>query len=127
MTGSEPDPIPRRPSPCRAWCSGLSSSSPLPRLPLFDGFRLRLGPSYVPRYACLRSPSVCPCASFHSIQPLAVRPVTQAAAPLRSEEHTSELQSLMRLSYAVFCLKKKRLKQILILHIMRLITTTTNI
>src|SRR3546814_7646783 len=27
--------------------------------------------------------------------------------PMRSEEHTSELQSLMRLSYAVFCLKKK--------------------
>src|SRR3546814_6766316 len=30
-----------------------------------------------------------------------------AAAPPRSEEHTSELQSLMRISYAVFCLKKK--------------------
>src|SRR3546814_1078699 len=30
-----------------------------------------------------------------------------AAAPKRSEEHTSELQSLMRISYAVFCLKKK--------------------
>src|SRR3546814_5345657 len=28
-------------------------------------------------------------------------------ASLRSEEHTSELQSLMRISYAVFCLKKK--------------------
>src|SRR3546814_9756537 len=28
----------------------------------------------------------------------------------RSEEHTSELQSLMRISYAVFCFKKKRLK-----------------
>src|SRR3546814_5135350 len=28
----------------------------------------------------------------------------------RSEEHTSELQSLMRLSYAVFCLKKKKIK-----------------
>src|SRR3546814_7038564 len=27
--------------------------------------------------------------------------------PARSEEHTSELQSLMRISYAVFCLKKK--------------------
>src|SRR3546814_1284217 len=27
--------------------------------------------------------------------------------PIRSEEHTSELQSLMRISYAVFCLKKK--------------------
>src|SRR3546814_10611564 len=29
------------------------------------------------------------------------------ALPLRSEEHTSELQSLMRISYDVFCLKKK--------------------
>src|SRR3546814_10607293 len=29
------------------------------------------------------------------------------AQPFRSEEHTSELQSLMRISYAVFCLKKK--------------------
>src|SRR3546814_3903228 len=28
--------------------------------------------------------------------------------PVRSEEHTSELQSLMRISYAVFCLKKKQ-------------------
>src|SRR3546814_8948417 len=30
-----------------------------------------------------------------------------AVAKTRSEEHTSELQSLMRISYAVFCLKKK--------------------
>src|SRR3546814_4124169 len=30
------------------------------------------------------------------------------AVEIRSEEHTSELQSLMRISYAVFCLKKKR-------------------
>src|SRR3546814_5968733 len=30
----------------------------------------------------------------------------------RSEEHTSELQSLMRISYAVFCLKKKKKKQL---------------
>src|SRR3546814_1641136 len=30
---------------------------------------------------------------------------------LRSEEHTSELQSLMRISYAVFCLKKKKQKR----------------
>src|SRR3546814_10277790 len=32
-------------------------------------------------------------------------------ASLRSEEHTSELQSLMRISYAVFCLKKKKTQQ----------------
>src|SRR3546814_10127395 len=31
--------------------------------------------------------------------------------PMRSAEHTSELQSLMRISYAVFCLKKKKHKQ----------------
>src|SRR3546814_3314942 len=32
----------------------------------------------------------------------------RAVAAQRSEEHTSELQSLMRISYAVFCLKKKK-------------------
>src|SRR3546814_7757828 len=34
-------------------------------------------------------------------------PLANATELLRSEEHTSELQSLMRISYAVFCLKKK--------------------
>src|SRR3546814_3396051 len=33
--------------------------------------------------------------------------VPSTTVPIRSEEHTSELQSLMRISYAVFCLKKK--------------------
>src|SRR3546814_4118935 len=37
-------------------------------------------------------------------------PVETEADVLRSEEHTSELQSLMRISYAVFCLKKKKTK-----------------
>src|SRR3546814_3417145 len=36
-----------------------------------------------------------------------VRRALRAGARERSEEHTSELQSLMRISYAVFCLKKK--------------------
>src|SRR3546814_9218616 len=40
---------------------------------------------------------------------LAVAPAHRRHA--RSEEHTSELQSLMRISYAVFCLKKKQNKQ----------------
>src|SRR3546814_1842860 len=35
------------------------------------------------------------------------------SADLRSEEHTSELQSLMRISYAVFCLKKNTTRNIL--------------
>src|SRR3546814_8618226 len=34
--------------------------------------------------------------------------VVGEASDMRSEEHTSELQSLMRISYAVFCLKKKK-------------------
>src|SRR3546814_9179431 len=34
--------------------------------------------------------------------------VVEAGVGIRSEEHTSELQSLMRISYAVFCLKKKK-------------------
>src|SRR3546814_3962146 len=49
-------------------------------------------------------------AGFPQLFPLALQyPVgIDAAAPVdRSEEHTSELQSLMRISYAVFCLKKK--------------------
>src|SRR3546814_10719926 len=33
---------------------------------------------------------------------------SKPTAPARSEEHTSELQSLMRISYAAFCLKKKK-------------------
>src|SRR3546814_3965963 len=43
---------------------------------------------------------------------------------LRSEEHTSELQSLMRISYAVFCLKKKKNNKSP--HIFKAIYTTTS-
>src|SRR3546814_10045155 len=39
--------------------------------------------------------------------------ITATPGSLRSEEHTSELQSLMRISYAVFCLKKKYERSIL--------------
>src|SRR3546814_10267771 len=39
-------------------------------------------------------------------------PAHRIETDLRSEEHTSELQSLMRISYAVFCLKKKKQIQI---------------
>src|SRR3546814_2003160 len=39
----------------------------------------------------------------------------EPALALRSEEHTSELQSLMRISYAVFCLKKKKTTELIIM------------
>src|SRR3546814_1896045 len=56
------------------------------------------------------SPSVClicaRCAcSLHNSN-LSPMPTSTAFFSMRSEEHTSELQSLMRISYAVFCLKK---------------------
>src|SRR3546814_9161952 len=47
--------------------------------------------------------------------------VLNSAAGFRSEEHTSELQSLMRISYAVFCLKKKKHTE----HTMKETTTNT--
>src|SRR3546814_3806022 len=49
--------------------------------------------------------------SFHRSCPQGAigRCIAPADPPDRSEEHTSELQSLMRTSYAVFCLKKKKI------------------
>src|SRR3546814_2081368 len=48
-----------------------------------------------------------------------------ARGPYRSEEHTSELQSLMRISYAVFCLKKKK-KKLKIMYKVQINTTYNN-
>src|SRR3546814_5476553 len=44
----------------------------------------------------------------HGLRFPARHPARRGATGGRSEEHTSELQSLMRISYAVFCLKKKK-------------------
>src|SRR3546814_3618327 len=67
-------------------------------------------PAVHPR--CGRAGEVGPCVG--SIRKRSPAPARRAAgisrAGARSEEHTSELQSLMRISYAVFCLKKKKRK-----------------
>src|SRR3546814_1145821 len=74
----------------------------------------------------LLSKMIIDCDHDFSICPPRTRPITNGAGPKpwrsaknpirpeisRSEEHTSELQSLMRISYAVFCLKKKKQTQI---------------
>src|SRR3546814_2925102 len=49
-------------------------------------------------------------------------PILGAAIARRSEEHTSELQSLMRISYAVFCLKNKNNKHIEHIHQLNTLT-----
>src|SRR3546814_4214721 len=52
-------------------------------------------------------PETAPVAGCHR-SAVPQRPGAGLLARARSEEHTSELQSLMRISYAVFCLKKKK-------------------
>src|SRR3546814_8451446 len=59
------------------------------------------------RSSCLPSPQFWGRDSC-SQQWLKIKRATVIRDPIRSEEHTSELQSLMRTSYAVFCLKKKK-------------------
>src|SRR3546814_7156337 len=51
-----------------------------------------------------------PCTRWDQVAPgrTPASPATRPSTDDRSEEHTSELQSLMRISYAVFCLKKKK-------------------
>src|SRR3546814_2114661 len=57
--------------------------------------------------------SCSPAAAMPRIQFRSAPAENEAPAPSsRSEEHTSELQSLMRISYAVFCLKKKNNKSV---------------
>src|SRR3546814_8225345 len=57
------------------------------------------------------SNSACSAISCASISASCVL-MRSMSARIRSEEHTSELQSLMRISYAVFCLKKKKAMQL---------------
>src|SRR3546814_6014509 len=62
---------------------------------------------------CSMKPAFQPHASpsrFRSASPGRNGPIGETGTT-RSEEHTSELQSLMRISYAVFCLKKKKITQ----------------
>src|SRR3546814_2906769 len=64
-------------------------------------------------YATLLASLVGGCAGVPNLATAELAEVSLASAEdLRSEEHTSELQSLMRISYAVFCLKKTNKKKI---------------
>src|SRR3546814_1918696 len=72
----------------------------------------RLGTKTSPAHADSPESAAVVAASASSIGPLprSIRASIAARSSARSEEHTSELQSLMRISYAVFCLKKKKNK-----------------
>src|SRR3546814_1123453 len=71
-------------------------------------------PMYSP-FCCLKTSKNIFCVKMVSVetdlaQASAYRSVMASRSSKRSEEHTSELQSLMRISYAVFCLKKKKIQ-----------------
>src|SRR3546814_2109854 len=59
--------------------------------------------------AAIHQPAHLLIVADHGMRAVDAAQVIQLADLIRSEEHTSELQSLMRISYAVFCLKKKHL------------------
>src|SRR3546814_3124091 len=67
---------------------------------------------YLPRlfvYHCQAAPGSPQSETFKVMERRLLRAIMNPAMLVaRSEEHTSELQSLMRISYAVFCLKKKK-------------------
>src|SRR3546814_4530353 len=65
---------------------------------LAPGYSVDLPPAH--RRPCLVAPHIDPPEDWPALDP-------SGLPPGRSEEHTSELQSLMRISYAVFCLKKQ--------------------
>src|SRR3546814_2077736 len=87
----------KRPSAGRS-CSGAQAIRRWPRtLPSTTGNRTRISEQVLALKSVQRR---------RAAMPSGLRGSTPSSA--RSEEHTSELQSLMRISYAVFCLKKKK-------------------
>src|SRR3546814_3530791 len=92
------------------WCSALALTDASAAVPGVDADGLLLGAVADPsrRDVYVGGPGVAATRNGRELPHLDDVPVEQACATTyRSEEHTSELQSLMRISYAVFCLKKK--------------------
>src|SRR3546814_10401247 len=89
----------------------------VPFTPLFRSHVVAGCLQRLPLVACLRHRRLVAAVEQHRAElevcdPLGAGAVgeEQHLGIVRSEEHTSELQSLMRISYAVFCLKKKKTK-----------------
>src|SRR3546814_4157389 len=91
---------------CRASPATWAPEVPVPRVPPLKAGPQRLDPAQFP----LRGRHAAPIAS--TVGAPGYAPGSTKRSACRSEEHTSELQSLMRISYAVFCLKKQNKKYI---------------
>src|SRR3546814_3124860 len=111
-----PSPLPRYPAcgcnpPGAGWPGYARSAGAVKRVSKYNRPPPWQGPAPHPVHHPSTS-GISPAARFFHAGGEAVPAHPCAASLYRSEEHTSELQSLMRISYAVFCLKKKKTKTI---------------
>src|SRR3546814_7582236 len=86
-------------TPAFSIAANLPSAVPAPPEAIAPAWPMRL-PLGADAPAMKPTTGLVTCAAMNSAASSSAEP------PIRSEEHTSELQSLMRISYAVFCLKK---------------------
>src|SRR3546814_5140474 len=86
-------------------CTEVSTPERTMKVPMSDSEKVRMASRMVHTFSALRfSTTIAECSrAVPSSQGM-----KETFSTGRSEEHTSELQSLMRISYAVFCLKKKK-------------------
>src|SRR3546814_10626044 len=97
-----------------AWRAPASFRPAVPKqrisMPLVHLHSLWVGPrlNYLERLCLASAKAMGHDFTLWSYEPGALAGVPAGTDLRRSEEHTSELQSLMRISYAVFCLKKKK-------------------
>src|SRR3546814_8159753 len=83
-------------------CTEVSTPERTMKVPMSDSEKVRMASRMVHTFSALRfSTTIAECSR-------AVPSSQGMKETFRSEEHTSELQSLMRISYAVFCLNKKK-------------------
>src|SRR3546814_5378681 len=95
--------------------TGLDADNPLEKIPtlILDDGRVLFDSPFICEYldAELGDGSLFPPPGPARWAAFRLQALGDGIADARSEEHTSELQSLMRISYAVFCLKKKKMRQ----------------
>src|SRR3546814_3697509 len=98
----------------RRWRADIAKVAELADAPALGAGAARRGGSSPPFRTTQRAGSAprgrSPCSGLETVCPVSsYLALDRHILARRSEEHTSELQSLMRISYAVFCLKKKKI------------------
>src|SRR3546814_4987385 len=91
------------------WLIPMMIGAPDMALPRMNNWSFWILPfAFTLLLSTLLLPGGAPAGGWTLYPPLSIQGSSNMSFAIRSEEHTSELQSLMRTSYAVFCLKKKK-------------------